>query len=1328
MQILKSHIRILLILFFSFAALSANPYDDIRIVESNQDYMIIEWQVRNFQLQEFQYKNETYQTAGYDNGESMAESGHPDIPYRTVTIGVPPNSNPTVQILNRAAKTFRSVQLAPQPDVQVDKNGLSYFIFEPDPEIYTQNRLIPANPVQLSEENKFRDIPIRKIHLTPLQYNPVNRTLHFSPATRLKISYNQKQQISRTFRKQGALDDLYPEILLNFDQAKHWQTTAPVSLKKAASLPGGAWYKITVTEDGLYKIPASTLESAGISLSGLSTDAIRIFNNGGHTLNVKSYSDVYNPTSTLEIPVLVRDVNQNNNFDGSDYILFYGKHVNGWFYEPGSNDFAYQQHPYAKENYYWLNVNSSGGKRIEKQNPGDIQGAATAEFFYDRYHFEEDLYNILASGPDWYGNRFFGKTGSYSKNFTIVTNSSSASQPYLVAQFKGASGAKYGDNEPYRYYFDISLNTNKLVSDYTFTEERLKMTNRVNFDPALLKNGVNNFSLNYTGTLEGCSAHLDWFELFYPRGFSATNNQLSFFTGDLNQPRRYRISGLSQTGDIHVFDISDPANPVILRENMPVQNGAVEFDLPASVSPKNILVSSLASSEINTVSRLESFTPQKDLLNTNNQADLIIVTHKTFLPWAQQLAELRSHLSSEIVTMADIYFYFNAGVPDPTALRNFIRYAYYNWQKDAASHVLLFGDGHYDYRNIVLPDTMRVPPFEIFAEGEIDNRTTDNFFVDLNYNSDGSFRSINPDLSLGRLPMESKIDCERMLEKLIIYEENPVRDGWQTVITMVGDDEVTSSSDNEWLHQNQSEELASLPVLSRFIFNKIYLSNYPSVPGGFGRVKPAANQALIDRINQGSLIVNYVGHGSPVQWAHEAVFTMSRDLSRLSNEGKFPFFIAATCDFGKYDDPHEPSFTEAMIWKENAGAIGVLASTRLVFSGENKEFNKRFYNNLFAGGRPSKTLGAAKLAATYSGPNDQKYHLFADPTMTLADPREQIDITRITPDTLKALSQVKVEADVISDNQRNSVFNGGAVLIVNDARYDSVDTGGNFLPVTLPGPMIFKGEVSVSDGRLQGEFIVPKSIRYVNKKTGRITIYAWDDDNNLTAVGYNNKLLLNGSTSIDDSDGPEIEIYFEDQENFSAGDLIPQNPILVAAIGDENGINITGETGHQISLQINDETPKNISGFFFYQKNSFKNGFVKYPLDELDTGTHSLKITAFDNVNNPAFEETFFKIAGSDEMVLRDVVNYPNPFSGSTQFTFQTNRDGADVKVKIYTVTGRLIRELEGFSNSGFNDQITWEGYDEDGDLVANGVYLYKIILKNDTAKKEVIEKLVIVR
>jgi hypothetical protein len=89
-------------------------------------------------------------------------------------------------------------------------------------------------------------------------------------------------------------------------------------------------------------------------------------------------------------------------------------------------------------------------------------------------------------------------------------------------------------------------------------------------------------------------------------------------------------------------------------------------------------------------------------------------------------------------------------------------------------------------------------------------------------------------------------------------------------------------------------------------------------------------------------------------------------------------------------------------------------------------------------------------------------------------------------------------------------------------------------------------------------------------------------------------------------------------------------------------------------------------------------------------------------------------VAEGDRILIRDVANHPNPFASTTRIIYLLNQSGADVDISIYTVGGRLIRRIEGASNDLNYNEVVWDGVDQDGDTVANGLYLYVIEAKGD--------------
>lgn len=1307
----------------------------LRISSFSQHEIILSWNLNKIQIEPVTIENNKFAYISFDNCNFVDDIGFPEIPYKKFNLGIPNNSSLQYSISNIKYEYISDVTPIPVAKPFRNSSGVISLFREKNDQNFD---FMPSEIIDISEQEYFKDMPFVTINFYPITYDDKNKTIKYIKSADIRITNNGGDQGSSKSTSNTYLKDLYSNYIINYEQSQNWLKQKSKNLNKSAFVPQGPWYKIEVTKDGLYKIPSTTLTASGIDVTNLDPRTIQIYNNGGKPLSVNALATENNPTEPVENAIYVSG-ESDGNFDAGDYILFYGTELGGWNYSNSHNDFAFINHPYDTKNYYWLTFGNETGKRIQQVPQTTANSTSIDNYFWRRIHFEEDLSNLMSSGADWYGYRFFGTSGQNSFSYQIDNLSGTPNPAKLVVRLKGGSGILYNDNTTYIYNFTTFLNPaiqpNPIIPQRSFRSNFSSVNNNTDnlrmeqpfTSTDYLLNGTNTLKLDYIGNLESCNAYLDYVEIYYPGDFSVTNNYLEFYTNTIGQVVNYNINNFN-TSDVKLFDISDPTNVIEISTNG-IQNNNLSFKLDLTDNThRRLIVSSLTSPTINNVSSMSSFTPSKNLFDQSIQAELIVITPPNYTNYGEEIINLRnsgeSPISGTVVSTEDIYFYFGSAVKDPSAIRNFIRHAYNNWTV-TPKYVLLFGDGHYDYRNIVISDTNFVPPYEISHSYEISSRESDNYYVDINKNS-SSFGSISPDLAIGRIPVESHLDARRTVDKLIAYDQSKSHDGWQTVITIVGDDEVPR---NEWQHQSQANSLSNLGVLKKFIMKRIFLSAYNSVPGGFGRVKPEANQAIIDQLNEGTLFINYVGHGSAQVWAHENVFEMNRDLNRIQNEGKFSIFIAATCTFGKYDNPLDPSFSEALIWKENSGAIAVIAAARAVYSGENFTFNKNFLINQFPNGGPSRRMGDALLLSTLSSSNYQKYHLFGDPSMYPADPRNEILISSVQPDTLKALSKVSISGLVNRDSLLWQNFTGGATVIVNDALFENVNTGGpqNY---NMTGPRIFKGEISINQGIFTSEFIVPKSIRYQDRKTGRATIYAWNENGSGDALGYIDTLLFYGTTNLIDEDGPLIDIYFENQEHFNDGDLVSDNPTLIAEISDDNGINLTQEVGHVIEIQIDDETKKDVTSFFSYERDSYSEGKLKYNIENLKDGPHQLSVKAWDNLNNPTVQQINFQVVKNNGIVLQNVVNYPNPFESETYFTFQTlGSVGSDIQIKIYTISGRLIRTIEGnqVSNDGFN-KIHWDGRDEDGDTIANGVYPYKLIIKNGSESKEKIEKLVVLK
>jgi hypothetical protein len=196
---------------------------------------------------------------------------------------------------------------------------------------------------------------------------------------------------------------------------------------------------------------------------------------------------------------------------------------------------------------------------------------------------------------------------------------------------------------------------------------------------------------------------------------------------------------------------------------------------------------------------------------------------------------------------------------------------------------------------------------------------------------------------------------------------------------------------------------------------------------------------------------------------------------------------------------------------------------------------------------------------------------------------------------------------------------------------------------------------------------------------------------------------------------------------------VNEKPTLFIDLADSSGINtsVTG-VGHRIEAWINNSPEsKDMTDFYTSKTDNFQAGTVAYALRDLPQGRNTIRVRAWDTYNNASTSETYFEVRSSDQLAVVDVMNYPNPFKTSTAFTFRHNQAvPVNATVKIYTVAGRLIQTVEQFGISEPFARIPWDGRDRDGDELANGVYLYKLIVRTVDGRftSEVLGKLAIAR
>jgi hypothetical protein len=857
----------------------------------------------------------------------------------------------------------------------------------------------------------------------------------------------------------------------------------------------------------------------------------------------------------------------------------------------------------------------------------------------------------------------------------------------------------------------------------------------------MISDSRSNVKITFTTDNQSAKGWIDYMDLLYRRSYDAVGNSLLFDSPDTNAMVEYVVHNLP-TSNVFVFDVTDHQSVKrVTQVRTDIADGTVRrFQVAQSAGGiKSFAVVGLSGTlSPSSVTQIAN----SNLHGFNPGAEFVIISPNAF---SDQAERLRSHrqahdsLQSMVAIIDNIENEFSGGLLDPMAVRDFLSYAEANWTVKP-KYVLLFGGGHYDYKNVLTTTPNWIPPYESLESNyQIHSFASDDFFAMLDA---GSPRI---SIAIGRIPARSGDEAKSMVDKIIEYETNSPFDTWRNRITFVADDGLTSSGDDGSIHTSQAEDLADNHTPDSFEKDKIYLSMYPTVLSATGRTKPQVNKDIVAAINRGTLLLNFSGHGNSQLWAHEAVFTQAADIPKLVNFDRLTFLVAATCNFAEYDVPTEQSAGEQILVMEKGGAVGEVTSSRAVYQYSNQQFNNQLYDNLFprdAGGNPRRLGDVMWLTKQvfFATANDDwnaaKYHLFGDPTMRLDIPRSFVTLDSVNGkstaqvDTMKSLGTVTVNGVIRnSDGTPTQTFNGTGIIEVFDSQRQVVlQDIGNY-PVELIGSVLYRGEVSVTNGSYRAVFPIPKDVTYGNRS--RLSLYAWN--NSTDAVGYTENVTINGtdSTAASDTSGPQISIFFDDQ-SFRPGDRVKPNSTLFVQLQSRNGINTsTVGIGHGLQAVLNNTTEIDLTNYYRGELNTYQSGHVQYQMTGLADGKYSLLVKAWDIRNNSSQALTNFVVSSTTDLEMANVVNYPNPFSRSTTFTFQRNsEDPIDVEIKIYTIAGRLIQHLDSYSVVDRFIQIPWDGRDHDGDPLANGIYLYKVTARTEDRRvtKEELGKLVIMR
>ncbi len=1026
------------------------------------------------------------------------------------------------------------------------------------------------------------------------------------------------------------------------------------------------WVKIKLTRGGVYEITYDMLRELGID-PGLYPV---------NTYKMIAMLDTF-PTDVDSATVWGREVGIWVDTAGQR-ILFWGEPMRS--YRVYDTTVLFFQHPYTDTSVYFLGLGGSPGKRLEvvRYGPGDPATPLNV------YRWEEEKYNIGKKGRVWFGKEMIRLATDPDRAFPDTFTLGDLNESYgAVLLRSGIAASEFSDTA-------LVVLT---VNDYFCDSVRLRPATygTLSCTPVVVK-GLNDIVYTVKAIATYQTVYLDYYEIIY-NSTGEYSNHGTFFVKDSG---RFTLN-LRGNRPVFVWDVSDIYSPRII-ESYNYNNGTLTInDSAGSSGWAKIYVSNFVRRPIS----MEIYQPRG---LRNLKADYVAIGREKFAStFSSFLDYRRNHLprfngtkweissgSTVWVNLKDIYDEFGLGNPDPTAIRNFLYHMNLISSGQQPLYVTLVGDGTYDYRGITASYFAdQVPPYYPQDLSLSINRelmgASDDYYVDFDGDRYGN-------VGIGRIPVRSESDLAEYLQKVRDYEALKYDGLWRFRVMFVADDAYAGDSPCETFHTGDVLNLVSPAAPNWMVRNPFLLQEYPFE----GLTKPQATKDLVKQINSGYLMVSFFLHGNPLQMAHEKLFGLE-DIPKLNTQGREAFVTILSCKVGAYDrlDPAHVLGEEFMLKRNRA--IAVLSATTLSYASANASYARAIYLYL-------RNYGKAPLGyLSLQGKNREFYVLLGEPAIMLALP----DSTGV----------VASEGYPVR-GARNTAIGGGkgrfAVFDLSDFDTVTFDCSSVKFYYYHVRPIVFNGPVTSDTVRywlpLRGRLTEDTNILHE-----RLLIIWWDE----WEAWIGDYLVLDVNPVLG-TEKPRVEGFYAGDELHN-GFRLPVKAKLVFKFYSNEGFDIrtTGKGASPPRIVLDNRTSDVLEAEIVSDTVARAYYYVDY---SSDPGIHNVAVSVTSALGIRGYSVWDLNFVEKD-LKVRDVLVYPNPYRGGDFYaTFKLSQD-AEVQIRLYTPTGKLVRSYNvGKINAGFNSiPIALPP-------LSNGIYVLLVHAFNENGSSKAFTRVLILR
>ena len=1098
-------------------------------------------------------------------------------------------------------------------------------------------------------------------------------------------------------------------------------------------LATGKWAKISTSKQGIYKLTGAQLAKLGYTLPIVSNQ-LQLFGYNLSNLTEKVNATINAGLSENSIKIMDGGDGQ---FDATDYLLFYNQGPVYWKFDSSLNRVSHQNYATGDSVYYFITLGQNG-KRVALQNVQANNSKPRSEFSH-HILFEKDSVSLLNSGKVFYGvpmGQGVGKQSQLNYNFNAqgFTNNS------ILKTYVNLASSSYQVNGQFDFNVNNTLVHSTIlptVSGLLFDDIAAEKLDSFNINSNNLLQGYNALKITYNTPNTGSTGWVDYIELLIKKQVGFWQDSTIYFSieDEFEQGGTANCAIQNMDSSSIIWNITNSESPAQIQWQM---TGAQSGQFTNSTSGiSNFFAVKQNSFEVPT---LLGQVENQNTINFNESIEYVIVAAPAYMKAALKYRQFQVDQfgrKANVFNAREIYNDFAGGQPSAVAIRNLLKYLTNRATQNnlvAPKFLLLLGIGNFNTKKLNID--FELPVYESNNSNSVlSSFSSDDFFSILNSGDDiNDYNKVqNLSVSVGRIPARKVAEADTAIQKLINYQTNKIGGSWENKITWVADDGDYN------LHLQDAESIISNLQLkaSHWNHNKIYLDLFPSQNTSAGNTYPLAFNSIQQAIQEGSVVLNYTGHGNYLRLSEEAVISQQQ-FELWKNANKLPLMIAASCNFIPYDQPSLNSIAWDAFMKNSEGIIGLVAANRLVYAFSNKQINDLFIQQLLVKNALGNynTIGQALQNAklinwSKNGDrvNDLKFNLMGDPGMVLNMPNNDLVLQKINDktfngnDTLLSGAVNKMIGTINKKGLTKSNFNGEVNLIIYDAiKYKKTlanQSSSISVPIAMQENVLFRGKASVLNGNFKIDFVLPAQ---VSNASSPIRI-------ELAANGGNESALLildsiysrsNGVINNNDTIGPNIQAYINDPL-FKQGGWVMPNSKLFINLNDSSGIQASGNAlGHDLAIWLDDDqVPIILNNYYSNNINTYQSGKLSYLLPTLKVGSHKCIIKAWDLLGNSNADTLFFEVPKSNSLQIMNPINYPNPFYTKSRFSIETNLIGAPIEVQFEVLdpSGKLLYSNKSqYSNTENRLFVDWNGVTNSGANLKPGVYFYRFLVKTSTS------------